>query len=104
MRRLKFREVLVQGHIANRGAGLHSSFSVFKCYALSPQTFCAISACDIALLLFAALNKDCVYSGVTCCLGGEPSSSQISAIKKVLSANMTVYAPSLEILRFCSLP
>ena len=84
MRRLKFREVkiLVQGHIANRSAGLHLRFSVFKCYALSTQTFCSISACDIALLLFAALNKDCVYSGVTCCLGGEPSSSQITAIKK----------------------
>lgn len=41
----------------------------------------AISACDITLFS-AALNKDCVCSGLTCCLGGEPSGSQVAAIKK----------------------
>lgn len=55
--------------------------STFKCYALTTQTFGAISACDITLLS-AALNKDCVCSGLTCCLGGEPSGSQVAAIKK----------------------
>lgn len=83
----KFSEVkwLVQGQAANRvakGAGLKHRFWAFKCYALSTQTFWAISASDITLLLSAALNKDCVYSGLTCCLGGEPSGSQVAAIKK----------------------
>lgn len=52
------------------------------CYALSSQTFWAIPACDITLLLSAALNKDCVYSGVTCCLGGEPSEAQVAATEQ----------------------
>lgn len=75
----------VQGQVANRvakGAGLKHRLSACKCYALSTQTFWAISACYITLLLSAVLNKDCVYSGLTCCLGGEPSGSQVAAINR----------------------
>ena len=68
---------------------------MFKWFALSTQTFWAISACDITLLLSAALNKDCVYSGVTCCLGGEASSNPEAAIKEIIFADRTVYALSL---------
>lgn len=63
---------------------------MFKCYALSTQTFWAISACDITLFPSAALNKDCVYSGVTC-LGGEPNGNQEAAIK-IIFVDRIVYS------------